>query len=803
MHWVQLSAFLFSSFYFFPLEEPIYTNMQINFLAGKIFFVFTFLLSANAAAQTIKIKTNNMEWPSPKPRPIAVEEQFKNCDAVILDERTEIKVLNEKEFAFNNSDFTLRITKNYRIKFLTQKGIDKYKTIWLPENFNDASNYSDTLFANRHTLHRPKVSIAAIETFNARIIRADGKVAQSVIEQVFEKETFYMHKRGTGAYSKELEHFIDPSGLAQTETFAPVLRSEFSAKASLNRLLNPINTDLYAFGFEIKNIKPGDEVEVYMTYMVYDKSRAIFLNGNLPKQNYQLDFSYDNKDVYVLNFFNDALPENQTEKTIVGIKRNFLWKRKNLVAIANEPGSRAHESLPYFSYYKHEQNYGILKPNGDYEQLLPYSWEAVYLQYVNYVDKGFKRSFSSDGKLAKRFFSRPDKNTVTLNNFFDSVTKNIPDTSLFKRFDAVHKAVVNNFEYDDDRFAFNDNVENNENIGKYIKNYTLRNMSRQRFYNEMALRLRNDFYLALLCDKRIEKIDFKNYSPINHWRYYFVVVDKSNPFYFYPKHHRFGLYANEMPFYLEDCSTFLIPQAEPDSNTWRQNIHATFYAIRTPYSSLLDNMRTSNVLVNVNTQSFTATFEAKVELKGQFSTMQRGCYMYHYSDATVNPEYNKRICDLPYPVTVDSIVFDSQLEEFPFTSNMHIKYSTKNFIKPLADGGYQLNIAGLCQHIIYHDLDTTNRQLDFYSDFVSQDGFKYFIKFDKPITVVNAADFNKEEKNSFGALKINIVNAQPDVVMIEAKLVVSAEKTEAKNIGDVARIFYAIEKLNNGALLVK
>ena len=100
-------------------------------------------------------------------------------------------------------------------------------------------------------------------------------------------------------------------------------------------------------------------------------------------------------------------------------------------------------------------------------------------------------------------------------------------------------------------------------------------------------------------------------------------------------------------------------------------------------------------------------------------------------------------------------------------------------------------------------MDTLNRHLDFYPDFVSQDAFKYFIKFDKPVTIVNAADFNREEKNSFGALKINIVNAQPDVIMIESKLVVNSEKVEAKNIGEVGRLFSAIENLNQKKLVLK
>jgi len=183
--------------------------------------------------------------------------------------------------------------------------------------------------------------------------------------------------------------------------------------------------------------------------------------------------------------------------------------------------------------------------------------------------------------------------------------------------------------------------------------------------------------------------------------------------------------------------------------------------------------------------------------------MTRAYYKYQYVDSTVNPTYHKRICDLPYTTKVDSVIFDSQQEEFPFTSNIRVKYSTNNFVKPLADGGYEINLAGLCNHIIYENLDTANRHLDYYPDFVSQDAFKYFLKFDKPVTVVNAGDFNKEEKNNFGALKIKIVNAQPDVIMIESKLVVSSEKVEAKNIGDVGRLFSAIEKLNKGKLILK
>ena len=587
-------------------------------------------------------------------------------------------------------------------------------------------------------------------------------------------------------YSKEYENFLIPKTLLQNE-FLDNMRS----------------STLHAFNFKITNVKPGDEVELVYSYKTLTENNRVFFHSLLPKQNLSLSVSYATNEVYFFDFFNNAQPTLMPKADNESKERTYVWEMKNLPAYKNEVNSRPHTNLPYFTYYYHYRDFGKLKSNGDYEQFLPYIWEAYYRRYVNYVEKGFKIDYSRNEQLSKRFFNRPDKNTMTLNRFFESRTANIPDTFLIKRFMSIHNHITDSFNYDNDKEWFKEGFMKVKNISKVIDDKTLHNVSRTRLYYEMASRLRDDFYITMLADKRIENTDLNKYKPMIRWKYFYVIPYQGSYFFFYPKLDRFGHYANEMPFYNENNITFLIPQAIPDSSTWHEHTIISFPRTATPYSSIADNVRTSQILVNVNTQRNQADFATRVELKGQYSTLTRGFYQYESKDPLVSENYYHKIWEIPGCVKPDSVNVTENSKDFPFAYHFTAYYQTDKLLTKNQDGSFSIHLKDLLRFITEKNLDTTKRITDFYPDFIGQDTYKYYFKFDHAITVSNAEEINFEEKNSFGALRIQVMNAQPNVILLESKLVVNAERVAATSITEVAWLCNVLDKLDQRSLVIK
>ena len=63
-------------------------------------------------------------------------------------------------------------------------------------------------------------------------------------------------------------------------------------------------------------------------------------------------------------------------------------------------------------------------------------------------------------------------------------------------------------------------------------------------------------------------------------------------------------------------------------------------------------------------------------------------------------------------------------------------------MKKISDSKYKIDLTNLFQHIIYENLITENRTLDFYADFVGKDMFTYFFTFNKNIEVTKTLPCN-------------------------------------------------------------
>ena|GEM_PF-1899406 len=735
--------------------------MKLSLLLVSASLAFQF-----ATAQSFQYRNYKFEWAPGHPKAIPVEDQFKNEDAVILEEKCIYNsggnrvppylTINTRANYFYIDESTNGaspiVQKHVRIKFLTQKGIKKYSTVVLPESFDPSSDWSTVRPEKRDSIFRPKGEFDCIRYFAARILKPDGSIGAAILDEKTQLE-------------------IDR-------------HNEATAK-------------LYNWIFRIINLEPGDELELDYSYegaFNYDPSTRIFFNGEIPKQNFDLTFRYPDIDYYVLTYSNGANPYDSVMETKTRPKATeYYFSKKNLPGGLREPGGRPYTQYPYITYYEHKRDFGIMDPTTKFiTRPLPYPWSYVMLPLVGYQYENLKLHLS---KL--------DNATQTMNEFLKTEKSKVSDTSLAAIMSSIHHTIAAEFKYQPDPELFEGDEETIERLGNYVGNSTVREISRHRIYDELFLRLNKDYYSSLFCDKRISQMDINEYKNSTSFRLGYAIPYQQNFIYLYPKSYRMGYEANELPFYYEDIQTVLIPRHEPSEKKYELVPQVNFTFTKTPFSGVKENIRITSALVKVSLDSLYLAFNARIKLSGQFSTMMRGYYLYGERDSTVNPSYFNTIASVADDVKHLEVSVTSTSSQFPYDASVTINLSNHTAVAKEADGSYSIDLDGWFNNVIDEDFTAVNRHLDYYPDFQFQDSHKYMIKFDKKVQVTNADVVQKSISNGFADYSIKVSQPAEETIMIETSYIVKPEYAPAAHAKDVQDVFDAIKNLNASSLKIK
>lgn len=706
-------------------------------------FAFVLSLATAASAQSFKYRNYNFEWAPGLPAAIPVEEIYKNEDAVILDEKC---IYNAVE------GVSPVVQKHVRIKFLTQQGVKKYSTVILPESFDPSSDWSTVRPEMRDSIYRPKGEFECIRYFAARIFKPDGKIGIAVLDEKTQLE--------------------------------------------INRH-NQIDSKIYSWIFRIINLEPGDELELDYSYegaYNYDPSPRIFFNGDLPKQNFSFTFKYPQIDYYTLTYSNGANPTDSIMETTSRPKSTeYYFFKKNLSGGIREPGGRPYVQFPYITYYKNLRDFGIMDKGASYiTRPLAYPWAFVLRNWVKYQPQSLKL-----------YLSMNDKTTLAVNDFVAREKSTVKDTSMAAIMTSIHHKIAEDFNYQDDKSLHEGDNQENEHLGKFLENSTLREISRHRMYDEIMLRFDRDYFSALLCDKRITAFDMNEYKFTTSLRSgYAIPVDK-NFIFLYPKSYRYGYETNELPFYYEDIQSILVPQHEPYDKSFDAVPDVSVTFVRTPFSGVKDNIRITSALVNVSLDSLSLNMSARIKLSGQFSTLTRNYYRNADRDTTINPSYYNTLASIAADIKHLHVNVISTSTIFPYDASVSILLQNFTAVKKDKDGTYSIALDEWFNNVIDEDFTAMNRHLDYYPDFQFQDSHKYMLKFDRKVAVLNAEALQTHIVNGFADYVIKVTQSSEESVLIETSYIVKPEYAPAEHAKDVQDVFDAIRNLNGSSLNLK
>jgi len=721
----------------------------------KIFnsLVFCILLfgSISALAQVVNYnsyKKFNYQWADPEPSPIPVNEQFKDEDLVYVDDEQLVSVGGALG-SINNIMFQ----RKARLKFLTAKGVQQFTSITIPESLDPLYDHHNEPFKNNLIKKGPDFFEATLNWFGVRIIKPDGKV----IEVPYIDEYKY----------KEVLSII----IKQTVTYK-YYKS-------------------YYWNFICNSLQPGDELEYNYQLMVpYDanylnfNSSRIFFHGETPIQNYSLTFKYKTGPTHDIKFINGGEPDTSYVKDDV---HYYKWNKNNLHGCLDEVGAQPYNSLPYIIYSLNTQS-----------EMFRYN-DAVTskFKFIPYWLGIIRVRESFDYTMRKHAaINMKDKQNLLVDHFIQSKTEGINDSLNYLKFIKVHSTIADSFKYYNDETLFREDDIRAERLGEFTESYRIREISRFKLYAKILNELKLDYFSFYLMDKRYGKINSNYQSPIWNTDGVYAIYFKNSFAMVHPKKSDFGWYVEELPFFWENSTGLLL------------NYNDLFYdlleqprILQTVPSTLNDNTRMCNVKADISLGKNTVVFDARVNLTGQYSTMTRYLYTSSMKDSINNPKYNKIISSIDNPVNILSKEITGKSISFPYKFDLRTSYESNSIVNKNNDGASIVDLSGWFNHIIYENLSTEKRQLDFYPDFTGQDTYRYYLKFDLPIKSISGIE-STEITNSFGKLTIKITQPEPDGILIESHFVTTAEFVTAAKIQDVEDIYSSISKLNHSKISV-
>ncbi len=261
----------------------------MKFLCGLSYFLCIFYYY-NVKAQTTPYKKTQFIWETNLAEKIEPEAQFKEEDAIILYEKTVAKlpsVENTSTLLLNKNFY---ITKTIRVLLKTQKAVDDFSSIYLPESADKLIDADNKKFCYFFLDWYNIIDDYRVMAFAARVFNKDGSFSNIEISDKNEVDSIY-----------------------NTILTFPRIRTHF----------------------QIGKLKIGDELQLAYKLEIPIQSNLnyrFFFNEIYPIQNYELSLSFpawistqiDLVNGAETNFDSTHIIENKMEKV------SYHWKRKNL-----------------------------------------------------------------------------------------------------------------------------------------------------------------------------------------------------------------------------------------------------------------------------------------------------------------------------------------------------------------------------------------------------------------------------------------------------------------------------------------
>lgn len=645
-------------------------------------FFFSFLvISYSLQSQDLNFLSEYYKWPDNTKTFEEIPDSLKD-DAVIL-----------------SDDITLNfperfIKRRQAIKILNEEGLNYFKSISLPQNF-DITQVNNPLYKQGRFSSRtiPFIYEYKITYFAVRIIR--NKTIIEFVPKVSTEKVYWVQYDGERVYDYEYKFGFEPLEVNDV--------IEYTYKAEIR---GSYDSDQFYANDYFPKLKTSIAIKVAAPGVL--KNSYIILNHNIDSTGYSRTDVPDNRFTY----------------------QNHNYQFKALKAIKYTQNSLAGRTLPHitanvYSINRHFFNQTLI--SAKYIHSTKNTWFVVP-DSLQKKEKIYDKYGANLRKFVSKFPENPKDtfNVLFFNQFIDSI-----NTCKYLSAEQMHYSK-------DAQYSLNssERLLKKQLAGEFIGET----------YSDVLFEKNIFYYRANIQDRRLGM-----HSPLHraheNYEIEFIALPIKNSFKFYvPRFHGLKYYPDEMPFYYEGTLCALFPKnttASPDK-TESQNIKF----IKTPISTYNENLRTENAVFKVNTDSLLIHALIKENLSGQFSTILRPYYNNELIDSTITFNYFKKCSEKPSS-TNKKLKQTYQSKLFPYKAT----FSCSQDIKISKS---EIDLTEWFSFILSKDNFAKKITQDYYLDFTYTDTYNFLFEFNKPTTVTNLSEFVISLSNEFFDINTNI-----------------------------------------------
>lgn len=589
---------------------------------------------------------------------------------------------------------------------------------------------------------------------------------------------FKMEKQGSGQ-----------STWTRLKTKTNVTRPDF-LDLMTKEYVRPIMT---AYKLETSGLKKGDLIRVTYEWEApflsnpYELwSVRMFHHGEMDKADYELTISYPNDIQWNMEYMNRAEPDEI--RPTLNKRMEEKWHLKNLPGCIAEPNSRAYLELPYIQVSFSRIDVGSIIGS----QVFGFSGTLDVPAMYIFTTTRTQEHFDDIGGMSAGISS---KNRRRINSLLEMAASG--QTVPLDKMKKLHGFIQRKYEYSKSIKYYQSPSLSSLGVDNLIATYTMEDALRHRLYLALFYWTKTTVFLGFSMDKR-SGIVSENYSKAFAKNdYFFASSDtEGNIFLFSPKANKSGMYINELPFYLQGTQAMLMYNL-PSQNFTLSNSEITVgktIKINIPANTESENIRLWNARITADASTKTATTKGRLSLSGQYSTLTRGIYMSNSVIDDAPDFYNAPVWDRSIGSFEAEVTEVSTSGKRPYSSIYNCNYSSASMTDEALPIGQWL-----C-HFLPEPLDTAERSLTYYADFLGTDILNLQV-------VVNgvASELELPEsilvENDFGIYQFNVVQgAAPNMVNIMSQLTIQKEEVTAENIDKVKALYEAARKAQEASI---
>lgn len=659
---------------------------------------------------------------------------------VVLNDDLSIRLRNVKP-----QFLAVFIERKRTIRFGSMDDIERFARVVLPESLDPPFDERFTPWQQRDGAPPTRWLNVRLDLFTARVVEPEASARELPVARALEHEEF----------------------------------------RTLRTLENP-----WSHVMQVLDIAPGDVVEFHWKYMLpYDfswpastgwrslewvdnwarlTSWRIFFHDRLPVRQQRVELLYHLKHGLV------ATGPQPQERIEDGNEVRLVWRHRDLPGCINEPNARPATDLPHvsvqlvpedFRYWRRDRLSGIAFPQ-------PY-----WLQVVRYREA---RAFWWRQVSRKRL---PDKQNALVRAFIRDAGGE--DSSAVVRMIRIHDHVAQHFDYAADRLWYMDMDLGLPRIGEQVRDGVVRDISRYDLYSKLLNSLRIDHSTAYVLDERIGRLTDRYLTPMWDTEFLFGIRNGDGMLWMHPKRSRYGLLAGELPFYWQGTAALLI-----DLELLIDDLPPPARFVDLPLDDPAGNVRGIEYSVDIDLSAGTATGRAQVFLSGQFSTLGRAAYLGFPLDSTVDVRYGWRPSEVP-GVRSKEWAPGQLSTEPPFRFRTEATVDLSALLEQHADGSWTFDPSPLVVHVVPDAYTLEGRALPWYWDFLHQDRFRFELRFNGPVEVMDHGTVPGKMEGAGAALERRMFQRGADRLVLVSELKVDQRRVDLEEIPALKRVLAA------------